>query len=98
SRVSRALTTMALVFLSVCGGKDTPTGPVAGATPTPSPTPTATPPPATSPALTQSCRALSPTSGSPSGCSRRTGNFFNQMRDAVNATIGASYRDPITGQ
>jgi len=98
SRVSRAITTMALVFLSVCGGKDTPTGPVAGATPTPSPTPTATPPPATSPALTQSCRALSPTSGSPSGCSRRTGNFFNQMRDAVNATIGASYRDPITGQ
>jgi hypothetical protein len=68
-------------------------------TPTPTPTaqPTATPPPSTSPTLTQSCRALPPTSGSPSGCARRTSNFFNQVREAVNATIGAPYRDPITG-
>lgn len=91
------MASIAFILLSACGGKDTPTGPVAGG-PTPAPTvqPTATPPPAVSPTLPQSCRSLAPTTGSPSGCVRGTPNFLNRVRDAVNSTIGAPYRDPNT--
>lgn len=88
---------MAFIFLAGCGGKDTPTGPVAGApTPVPTAQPTATPPPAVSPTLPQSCRSLPATGGSPSGCVRGTPNFLNRVKDAVNSTIGAAYRDPNT--
>ena len=88
-----------LLLLPACGGDKSPTTPTAiTPTPTPTPQPTATPPPPTSPALTQSCRGLPATTGSPSGCRQATGEFHTRMREAVNATIGAIYRDPTTGQ
>lgn len=86
-----------IATLPACGDKS-PTTPTAGVTPTPAPTaqPTSTPPPAVSPTLPQSCRSLPPTTGSPSGCARGTPNFLNRVRDAVNSTLGAPYRDPNT--
>jgi len=87
-----------LILLPACGDKS-PTTPTA-VTPTPTPTaqPSATPPPATSPTLTQACRSLPATTGSPIGCSRGTANFLGRVRAAVDATYGAPYRDPTTGQ
>ncbi len=90
-----------LAALVACGGQDgSPSAPTAGATPTPAPSvqPTATPPPATSPALPQSCRSFSVSFGSQSACSRGNPNFLDRMRDAVNQAVGATYRDPHTGE
>lgn len=98
---SRSVVLASIVLLAACGGdKGTPTGPVAGVTPTPAPTaqPTPTPPPAVSPTLPQSCRSLPATNGSPSGCVRGSANFLDRVRDAVNSTIGAAYRDPNTNE
>lgn len=102
SRIHRLFAASALVLVFIAGlpgcGDKGPTTPTAGVTPTPAPTaqPTATPPPAVSPTLPQSCRSLPPTSGSPSGCVRGTPSFLNRVKDAVNSTIGATYRDPQT--
>jgi len=97
SAVLCSLASILVLLLPACGKNDaTPTGPVAGPTPTPTPQPTATPPVAANPVLPQSCRSLPASNGSPSGCAKRNGNFFNQVKDAVNATIGAPYRDPNT--
>ena len=87
-----------LMILPACGDKS-PTTPTA-VTPTPTPTaqPSATPPPTSSPTLPQSCRSLAPSTGTPSGCRRDTGNFHTRVRDAVNSTYGAPYRDPVTGR
>jgi len=78
----------------------TPTGPTAGASPTPAPTASATPTPSptASPAFTASCRSLPPATGVQRGCSRATPTFFNQVKDAVNVAVGSTYRDPISGQ
>jgi hypothetical protein len=46
--------------------------------------------------LPQSCRSLPVTNGSPSGCVKRNPNFLNHVKDAVDSTIGALYRDPYT--
>jgi hypothetical protein len=91
---------MLLAPLAGCGGKDKgPAAPSAVVTPTPAPTaqPTATPPPATSPGLPQSCRSFA-VSGSRSACSRGNPNFIDRMREAVNLAVGATYRDPQTGE
>jgi len=93
-----SLVSVLFLLLPACGKNDTtPTGPITVTSPTPTPQPTATPPVATNPVLPQSCRSLPASNGSSSGCAKRTGNFFNRVKDAVNATYGAPYRDPFTG-
>src|SRR5262245_9957700 len=100
ARLARSLVLSSLVLaLPGCGNDGGPTGPVGGASPTPAPTPTPTPtpPPSSSPTQSQSCRALPATNGSTSGCRAGTANFATRVRAAVDSTIGATYRDPITG-
>jgi hypothetical protein len=99
-RSSAVCTLLVLAALLPACGDKSPTTPTAGTpTPTPTPQPTATPPPTTgAPSLPQSCRSLPPTTGSPSGCSRGTANFRGRVQAAVDATYGATYRDPSTNQ
>jgi hypothetical protein len=99
AHIHRFIAVCVLVLLLPGCGDDNPTTPT-GVTPTPTPTaqPSATPPPSNSPTLPQSCRSLPASNGPQSGCSRQTGNFQERVRTAVNATYGATYRDPVTGQ
>jgi hypothetical protein len=90
-----------VLFGAACGGKkSTPTGPTAGATPTPAPTaqPTPTPTPTSSPVLTGSCRSLPPATGVERGCTRGSPSYFSLVKDAVDLAASSTYRDPISGQ
>ncbi len=96
------LAILALGTWAACGGKggSTPTTPTAAGTPAPTPTAQATPTPVptTGSALPQSCRSIPNGTGGSAGCSRRTPNFLNQVRGAVDLAASSTHRDPTTGQ